>query len=60
MTLQDATVERLALKHGRLAVREGYANGVVAVTAPDGSHFIVNEDGVPTEVQPDFSIDWSS
>lgn len=56
---QDATIDRLALKHGRVAVRDGYQDGHVVVTAPSGSCWKLSEDGVPTPDGYNISINWN-
>lgn len=56
--LQEATIERLAEQHGRVAVRDGYTDREIRVTAPSGEHWLVSEDGIARNDKPNFSIDW--
>lgn len=58
--LQDATIDRLALERGRVAVRDGFADGHVDVTAPSGACWRVLEDGTAHK-QPggNYSINWN-
>ena len=38
---QEEAVDRLALQFGRLLVANGYSDGAVRVTAPNGAHWRV-------------------
>lgn len=49
MTLQDNTIERLALAHGRLMIDSGYADGSIRVTAPSHAEWVVSESGTTTQ-----------
>jgi hypothetical protein len=55
---QEQTLERWAQEHGRVHVREGYADGHIELTVYGGKSWKVNEQGVPSEQAPDFSVDW--
>lgn len=58
---QDDFIERVALEHGRVAVRDGFLDGHVDVTAPTGRCWSVDEAGVPTLNRVgNFSINWRS
>ena len=56
---QEAAVDRLALQFGRVLVADGYSDGAVRVTAPNGAHWRVGEGGVVRDAGVDFSVDWS-
>ena len=55
---QEATMETLALVHGRVHVRTGYLDRYARMTVPSGARRHVGENGVSREVRPNFSIDW--
>jgi hypothetical protein len=57
---QDTALERLALRHGRVHVREGYADGTVRMTTPNGHELQVDDSGQVLREGHDFSIDWAS
>lgn len=53
---QENTIERLALEHGRVAVRDhAYADGSIYATLESGAHFKITDDGVEHQQRPDFS-----
>jgi len=56
---QEDTIDRLATAHGRVCVRDGYADDLVRVTAPGGAHWLVDEAGHASPHIPNHSIDWS-
>lgn len=60
MSLVDNTIERLALVHSSVAVKGGYADGLIRVTVPNGQHWRISEDGVAHEAGLDFSVDFST
>lgn len=58
---QENAVDRLALDHGRLAVREGYCDEGVRVWTPTAAHFIIHLGGDVAQQRAcsRFDIDWS-
>lgn len=58
MSPAEHTIERLALIHGRVAVKEGFADGKIRATVPSGAEFHISEDGAATKVGVNFSINW--
>lgn len=57
---QDEVIERLALTHGRVAVRDGFADKHIDVTVEGGQCFHVNADGIARQVGGNYSIDWTT
>lgn len=60
LTEQEDTRDRLAVEHGRVCVREGYADGHVEIVYPPCTAVVVNEAGRITKRTIDTSIDWRS
>jgi len=56
---QEQAIDRLAAKHGSVAVKLGYADGAARVTARSGRHWHVSPDGIVRDAGVNFSIDWS-
>ena len=54
--LQENTVDRLALREGRLFIRDHYTDHEVRVTGPRGSHWIVAESGVERRAGTDATV----
>jgi hypothetical protein len=58
---QEATIDRLALERGRVAVKAGFDDQCVRVTAETGAHWIVTPDGTPTKQRANHSrINWNA
>jgi hypothetical protein len=57
-TAQENTIARLSATHGAIAVKEGYDDGAVRATAPNGHHWRVLDDdfGTPKDAGQDFSF----
>ncbi len=55
---QESTIDRLALEHGRVAVDEGFADGTVSATVPDGAEFRIHPNGVGRYAGVNFSTSW--
>lgn len=55
---QEYRMERLALKHGRVFVDEGYIDGHVYLTVPGGACFNVQPSGNTNPTQPNHSVRW--
>lgn len=55
---QDATIERLGLRHGRLAVRDYYADNVVEAVAPNGHRYLIPPHGAEKDAGTCWSVDW--
>jgi len=56
---QDHFIERMALRCGRVAVRDGFADKHIDVTADDGECWNVSAEGVARQVLGNFSIRWT-
>ena len=56
---QDTFIETAALEHGRVAVRDGFADQHIDVTVDTGLCWNVSAEGVARRVGPNFSITWS-
>jgi hypothetical protein len=54
----DNAIERLALKHGRVAVSQGYTDGLVRATTPNGVEHFINEAGRVVRTGLNFSVLW--
>lgn len=57
--LQDSIIERLACEHGRTHVANGFANGEIRLTIPNGTEYKIGLDGIEREIGRNFSVDWS-
>ena len=58
---QDNAIERLALDCGRVAVRDGFADGHVDVTVPGGAVYrIAEHSDVTVPAGVNHSVDWGS
>ena len=55
---QQNTLDRLAIEHGRTAVREGYVDQYIEVTVPSGRCFHVGQSGRVIKTTLDHSINW--
>ena len=56
---QECQIELIALGHGRVAVHDGFVDRKVRVTVPDSTEFSISEDGVPTKVGYNHSVNWN-
>lgn len=55
---QEHVRDRLAHEHGRVLVRDGYADEHVELTMPRGVHVYVSKYGVQRDLPADHSVDW--
>ena len=56
---QQDTLDLLALTHGRVAVRDGYADRAIRVTAPGGAHWIIGESGTARDAGVNHTTRWN-
>jgi hypothetical protein len=56
---QQNLIDSLTETHGRVCIRDGYADGHITITIPSGREYTVNDEGRTTKVGVNFSIDWS-
>lgn len=58
MTQQD-TIDRFARTHGRVEMRDGYADESVRVTVPTGEVYSISPEGVERYTGRNSAVDWS-
>lgn len=58
--LQQNTIDRLAIAHGRVAIQPPYSDGLVSVTIDNGREFLVSLDGHVVRERLNFSINWNA
>lgn len=56
---QDNHIDRLALKHGRVSIRDGFMDKSVLATIPTGREVRLNEDGIEVWTGYNSSIRWN-